>query len=96
MSKKDFSGGLGSLLGEDPGIKEKENPARRIREEPPRGGGLRTTVILNPALLEKIRALAYWERITIKEVISGALEESIKRYEETKGQIKPISKRVKP
>jgi len=49
-------------------------------------GWTRDTFILRREYLEKIKALAYWERISIKEVIDEALGSYLKGK-----KIKPIS-----
>jgi len=48
-----------------------------------------TTVMVEDTMLEKIRALAYWERITQKEVFVNSLNEYLTRYEAKNGKIKP-------
>lgn len=42
-------------------------------------GWTRATFILRKRHLEKLKALAYWERKTIKEVIDEALDSYLKR-----------------
>ncbi len=49
-------------------------------------GWTRDTFILRREYLEKIKALAYWERISIKEVIDEALGSYLRGK-----KIKPIS-----
>ena len=44
-----------------------------------KNGWTRDTFILRKEYLEKIRALAYWERISIKDVIDEALGNYLKR-----------------
>ena len=46
----------------------------------------RATFIVNEEVLSKLKALAYWERKQIKEVVNEALTEYLK----TKGNIKAI------
>lgn len=53
-------------------------------------GETRATFILQEELLEKVKAIAYWERILHKDVINTALEEYIAKYEKKSGDIKPI------
>ena len=50
----------------------------------------RATFIVNEELLEKLKAVAYWERKLIKEVINTALQEAIDKHEKKNGSIKPI------
>ncbi len=47
---------------------------------------LRATFIIREDFLDKIKAIAYWERKQIKSVINEALSEFI----EKKGNIKPV------
>jgi len=133
MSKKNFIGGLDSLLGEQPTkptrqrfeeeIQEPQGKTKRNRYEgtvdelaekvisssPKRGrpttqfkeitkssqegtkeNETRATFIVNEALLEKLKAVAYWERKLIKVIINSALEEYVEKYEKKNGAIKPI------
>ncbi len=53
----------------------------------------RATFIVNEVLLEKIKAIAYWDRESIKDVLNNALEGAIKKYETKNGTIKPIPKK---
>ena len=53
----------------------------------------RATFIINEELLEKLKAIAYWDRVLIKDVVNTALLESIAKYEEKRGVIKPIPKK---
>jgi len=102
MAKKSFSGGLNSLLGET-------NPAEQTAEQSePKAAKkeitktsqigtkekeTRATFIVNEDLLEKMKALAYWERVLIKDIINQAFEELIGRYEKKNGEIKEIPKK---
>ena len=99
MSKKDFTGGLGSLLGE-----KKEKPKRgrpktqtKVVKNSSREGTkeneTRATFIVKEELLEKLKAIAYWDRTMIKEVVGTALEDHIKKYERNNGEVKPIPKK---
>jgi hypothetical protein len=49
----------------------------------------RATFIVNEADLERIKAVAYWERIQIKDAINAALREYIERYEAKNGPLQP-------
>ena len=101
MSKKDFTGGLSSLLGEQP-----ENPKRKVgkpktqfkeitksSQEGTLENETRATFIVKESLLEEVKAIAYWDRLLIKDVINTALEDAIARYEKKNGVINPIPKR---
>lgn len=99
MSKKDFKGGLSSLLGDKPEKPKKGRPVTQTKEviksseEGTKVGETRATFILNKDLLEKLKAMAYWDRVLIKEVIDKALQEAVNKYEKTSGSIKPIPKK---
>ena len=53
----------------------------------------RATFIINEELLEKLKAIAYWDRVLIKDVINTALQENVDKYEKKNGDIKPIPKK---
>jgi hypothetical protein len=102
MSKKNFTGGLSSLLGDQP---EKPQRAKRGRpqtvfkeitkssQEGTKENETRATFIVGEELLEKLKAIAYWDRKLIKEVINSALQEAVDRYEKKNGDINPIPKK---
>jgi len=102
MSKKNFTGGLSSLLGEN----TKEDKATKVgrpktqfkeitktSQEGTKENETRATFIVNEELLDKLKAIAYWDRVLIKEVINTALQEAIAKYEKKSGAIKPIPKK---
>jgi len=99
MSKKSFTGGLDSLLGDQPQRPKRGRPVTQTKEitkssqEGTKEGETRATFIVKEGLLEKLKAIAYWERILIKEVVASALEEAVARYEKKNGDIKPIPKK---
>jgi hypothetical protein len=120
MSKKNFTGGLNSLLGEQPerpkkvknyiedesvffDISNEDKAKRKVgrpvtqtkeitksSQEGTKENETRATFIVNEELLEKLKAVAYWERKLIKEVINTALQEAIDKHEKKNGSIKPI------
>ena len=123
MAKKNFSGGLNTLLGEtatetetkEPVVEEtladelkrlaqgKVNKVGRPRtnfkdvskssQEGTLKGETRATFILRENLLDKVKAVAYWDRLKIKEVVNTALEEYLSRYEKKNGVVKPMPKK---
>jgi len=99
MSKKNFSGGLNSLLGEQPEKPKKGRPVTQTKEvtkssqEGTKENEVRATFIVREDLLEKLKAIAYWDRLLIKEVVNTALQEAIDKYEKNNGEIKPILKK---
>jgi hypothetical protein len=96
MSKKNFTGGLNSLLGDQPEKAKRGRPVTQTKEitkssqEGTKENETRATFIINEDLLEKLKAIAYWDRILIKDVINTALQETVVKYEKKSGVIKPI------
>lgn len=102
MAKKSFSGGLNSLLGE---TKQPEQSTEQVEPKAPKKEITKTsqigtkeketraTFIVNEDLLEKLKALAYWDRVLIKDVVNGVFEEHIARYEKKNGEIKEVPKK---
>jgi hypothetical protein len=99
MSKKNFTGGLNSLLGDQPEKPKKGRPVTQFKEitksseEGTKEDETRATFIINKELLEKVKAIAYWNRLLIKDVINTALQEAVAKYEKKSGEIKPIPKK---
>ena len=99
MSKKNFTGGLNSLLGEQEDKPKRGRPVTSTREitkssqEGTKENETRATFIINEELLEKLKAIAYWERSLIKDVINTALGEAVAKYEKKNGTIKAIPKK---
>ena len=96
MSKKDFTGGLNSLLGDQPEKPKRGRPVTQTKEitkssqEGTKEKEIRATFIVNEELLEKLKAIAYWDRKLIKDVVNTALQDIVDKYEEENGDIKPI------
>lgn len=99
MSKKDFTGGLNSLLGEQPEKPKRGRPVTQTKEitkssqEGTKEKETRATFIVNEDLQEKLKAIAYWDRVLIKDVVNTALQEIVAKYEKKNGDIKPIPKK---
>jgi len=99
MSKKNFTGGLNSLLGDQPEKPKRGRPVTQTKEitkssqEGTKENETRATFIINEELLEKLKAIAYWDRVLIKDVINTALQETVAKYEKKSGDIKPIPKK---
>ena len=55
-----------------------------------KGNETRATFIVDENLLEKLKAIAYWERLNIKEVINDMILNYLEGYEKHKGAIKSI------
>lgn len=99
MSKKDFTGGLNTLLGEQPETPKRGRPATQTKkitkssQEGTKENETRATFIVKEDLLEKLKNLAYWERCLIKDLVNKSLEDTITKYEKKNGTIKPIPKK---
>lgn len=101
MSKKDFKGGFTDLLGDNKPVKKKVGRPRDLSKRKPdktsqegtKNNETRATFIINEELLDKVKALAYWEREQIKETINKALQSYVDKYESKSGEIKPIPKK---
>ena len=99
MSKKNFTGGLNSLLGDQPEKPKRGRPVTQTKEitkssqEGTKENETRATFIINEELLDKLKAIAYWDRKLIKEVVDTALQDAVSKYEKKNGDIKPIPKK---
>ena len=99
MSKKNFTGGLNSLLGDQPEKPKRGRPVTQTKEitkssqEGTKEKETRATFIINEELLDKLKAIAYWDRVLIKDVVNTALQEIVAKYEKKNGDIKPIPKK---
>lgn len=99
MSKKSFTGGLNSLLGDQTDKPKRGRPKTSTREitkssqEGTKEKETRATFIVNEELLDKLKAIAYWDRKLIKEVVDTALQDAVSKYEKKNGDIKPIPKK---
>lgn len=99
MSKKNFIGGLNSLLGDQPEKPKRGRPVTQTKEitkssqEGTKENETRATFIINEELLDKLKAIAYWDRVLIKDVVNTALQETVVKYEKKSGDIKPIPKK---
>ena len=97
--KKSFAGGLSSILGDQPQQPRRGRPRTNFREitkssqEGIRLNETRATFIIREDLLDKIKAIAYWDRLTIKQFMDSALSGAIESWEEANGSIKPVPKR---
>jgi hypothetical protein len=99
MSKKNFTGGLSSLLGDQPEKPKRGRPVTQTKEitkssqEGTKENETRATFIVNEEVLDKLKVIAYWDRLLIKEVINTALQEAVAKYERKNGAVKPIPKK---
>jgi hypothetical protein len=99
MSKKNFTGGLNSLLGDQPEKPKRGRPVTQTKEitkssqEGTKENETRATFIINEELLEKLKAIAYWDRCLIKDVVNTALKDVVAKYQKKNGDIKPVPKK---
>jgi hypothetical protein len=99
MTKKNFTGGLSSLLGDQPDKPRRGRPVTQTKEitkssqEGTKENETRATFIINEDLLEKLKAIAYWDRALIKEVVHTALQDAVEKHEKKNGAVKPIPKK---
>ena len=99
MSKKDFTGGLNSLLGDQTDKPKRGRPVTQTKQitkssqEGTKENETRATFIINEELLEKLKAIAYWDRVLIKDVINTSLTETVAKYEKKNGAIKTVPKK---
>jgi hypothetical protein len=117
MSKKDFTGGLNSLFGEQPEkakrkrfdteiegeedsttIVKRGRPVTQFKElnKSSQKGTIenetRATFIINEELLDKLKAIAYWDRVLIKDVVNTALQEYL---DKKKPKARPEEARIR-
>jgi hypothetical protein len=96
MSKKTFTGGLSSLLGDQPEKPKVGRPVTQFKEITKssqigtKEGEIRATFILNETLVEQLKAIAYWDRLLIKDVVTEALKQAVIKYEKKNGPVEPI------
>ena len=63
---------------------------RDTTEEGTKAGEKRATFIVREDLLEKVKAIAYWDRVKIKDVMDAAMDKHIQAYEKKHGTVKPV------
>lgn len=96
MSKKTFTGGLSSLLGDQPEKPKVGRPVTQFKEITKssqigtKEGEIRATFILEETLVEQLKAIAYWDRLLIKDVVNEALKQAVIKYEKKNGPVEPI------
>lgn len=67
---------------------DKNNKLTPSGEKGTMPGDKRKTYIVNVELANKIDAIAYWDRTSVKEVVKDAFENKVKKYEQKNGKIK--------
>lgn len=85
MSKKSFKGGIDNILG-----LEQEHP-KNEKQKTNNNKSLSTHLVITSDKLHKIKAIAYWDRRTLKSIIDESLSLYIEEYEKKHGEIKEIT-----
>jgi len=98
MSKKNFAGGINSVLGEIPDKPKRGRPVTQTKEitkssqDGTKENETRATFIVNEELLDKLKAIAYWDRVIFKDAINTALQEYV---DKRKPEPRPEEARLK-
>ncbi len=75
MAKKEFSQGIDAILGNTTSVQEIQSPKKKRSTA-------RTTIIMDAGETEKLKALAFWERRSMREIA----EEAFKQYFDKKDE----------
>lgn len=81
MAKKNFKSGFDTLLGENETIESRKRVEEIQKSEK------RATFILSEDHHNAIKAISYWERKMLKDILYEALEAYIIEYKKNKGEI---------
>ena len=89
MAKKpDFKASVTDIIDD---MKETSTPGDRPKSAKGLRDGLnRFSIVLPMDILERLRAVAYWNNLTVKDVITQFLESGLERYVKKHGEIKPV------
>jgi len=86
MSKKDFSQGLKALTSPQEPKAQKSADTVKSTKIGLREGETRATFIVREELLEKLRAVTFWERTTIRDVMAEMMSDYLNAYEVKAGK----------
>lgn len=64
----------------------------KTSQEGTKSGETRATFIVKEDLLEDLKAIAFWDRVLIKDVVNRALAAEVAKYKAAHKSIKPISR----
>ncbi|MBI9063345.1 MAG: hypothetical protein JEZ14_15290 [Marinilabiliaceae bacterium] len=78
MAKKNFTGGMDLLLQ---GSKNNIENNKKADKEKSQSKTTKATYYFDTDTLQKIKAIAYYERNTIGEILNAALKDYIRSYE---------------
>ena len=76
-----------------PKRKDKNNEAAPSAEKGTMPGDKRKTYIVKSETADKIDAIAYWDRQTVKDIVDDAFNIKIDKYEKENGVLKPKPKK---
>lgn len=89
MTKKSFKKGFSGLLGEEESLEQlSPNTQTSSLKKIKKSAEKRATFIVNTSHLESLKAIAFWERKMLKDILFSALNSYIKEYEKENGDIK--------
>ena len=71
-------------------LEDKKTPVITSVQRGLKVGETRATFIVKEDALEKIKSIAYWDRLNIKDIVQIAIDAYIKQYENAKGAVPPI------
>ena len=71
-----------------PARTDKDNKTAVSAEKGTKPGEKRKTYIVQADLADKIDAIAYWDRVSIKDVVNDAFTDKVKTYEKKNGSVK--------
>lgn len=82
MAKKNFKSGLESLLTNSTQMA----PQSTSKVDVEKPSEIRATFIIREDYLEKIKAISYWDRLLVKDVMHQAIGQYLEKY----GNVKSI------
>jgi hypothetical protein len=82
----------GQLTVGRPKREDKDNANAPSAEKGTKPGEMRKTYLVSKQLDDKINAIAYWDRKTVKEVVNDALSNYVAGYEKKNGEVKLAKK----
>ena len=73
-----------------PPRKDKDNTQVPSIEKGTKPGEKRKTYIVNAAIADKVDAIAYWDRNSIKDVVNTAFTDHVSKWEKENGPVKEV------
>jgi len=84
MAKKNFKNGIDEILGVQEQHKTKNTMKNEDKTE------TRTTIVIKSYQINKLKAIAFWDRKSLKVVIEDAMDMYLVNYEKQNGEVKNI------